>query len=82
MEWAREKIVAAGDATDRVQEEIWKAMDVLERCESTSMTVQGVYTDPSNQRAGLQAAREAIERAEKIMSETQWPTDKDYDALR
>jgi hypothetical protein len=45
------------------------------------MTVQGVYTDPSSQRAGLQAAREAIERAAKIMAKTTWPEPRDYDAL-
>jgi hypothetical protein len=31
MDWTRQKIVAAGDAIDRVQEEICKAMDALER---------------------------------------------------
>jgi hypothetical protein len=40
--------------------------------------VFGVYSEPLRQRACLAAAREAIERAEKIMQETAWPAPEDY----
>jgi hypothetical protein len=38
----------------------------------------GIYSDVYRQRAALAAAREAIERAEKIMQETAWPVPEDY----
>jgi hypothetical protein len=38
----------------------------------------GIYSDVYRQRAALAAAREAIERAEKITQETAWPVPEDY----
>jgi hypothetical protein len=38
----------------------------------------GVFSEPLRQRAALALAREAIERAEKIMQETTWPVPEDY----
>jgi hypothetical protein len=80
MESARAKINAAATATDRVGEAIVKAIDVL-GSGGSHVTVLGIYSDPYRQRAALAAAREAIERAEKIMQETQWPAPEDYDAV-
>jgi hypothetical protein len=37
-----------------------------------------VFSEPLRQRACLAVAREAIERAEKIMQETAWPAPEDY----
>jgi hypothetical protein len=76
-----EKIRLSGTATDRVQAEVWKALAALEHFDGSIMNVRGVYSDVHSERAALAAAREAIERAEKIMAEIRWPTDTDYDAV-
>jgi hypothetical protein len=72
------KIVAAGIATDRVQAEVRKALEALSGF-SSHMNAFGVFTDALHQRSALAVAREAIERAEKIMQQTAWPVPEDYE---
>ena len=70
-------IAAAVTATERVQAEVLKTFDALNGF-CSGVNAFGVFSDPCHQRASLAAAREAIERAEKIMQETAWPAPEDY----
>jgi hypothetical protein len=74
------KITAAATATDQVEAEITKALEDLNPFDGRIVNGFGIYADVYRQRAALAAAREAIERAERIMQKTVWPTDEDYDA--
>jgi hypothetical protein len=70
-------IAAAVTATERVQEEVLKTFNALTGF-CSEVNGFGVFSEPLRQRACLAAAREAIERAEKIMQETAWPASEDY----
>jgi hypothetical protein len=72
-----EKIRAAATATDRVGDEIVKAIEIL-GSGGSKVNAFGIYADPLRLRAALAAAHEVIERAERIMEETDWPTPDDY----
>ncbi len=45
------------------------------------MNVREADSDVHRERAVLAAAREALKQAERILQETQWPTDADYDTV-
>jgi hypothetical protein len=72
-------IAAAVTATERVQAEVLKTFNALTGF-CSGVNAFGVFSEPLRQRACLAAAREAIERAEKIMQNTKWPAPEDYDA--
>jgi hypothetical protein len=73
-------IAAAVTATERVQEEVLKTFNALTGF-CSEVNAFGVFSKPLHQRACLTAAREALERAEKIIADAQWPTAEDYDAV-
>jgi hypothetical protein len=75
-----EKTRLAGMATNCVLSEIDTAVGALKDRRSRVNSL-GIFTHPSNQRAELAAAREAIDRAERIMEETDWPSPEDYTEL-
>jgi hypothetical protein len=75
-----EKTRLAGMATNRVLSEIDTAVGALTDLRSDVNSL-GIFTHPLDQQATLAAAREAIERAEKIMRETAWPTQENYDGV-
>ena len=72
-------ITAAAIATARVQGHVEQALALLGEFDTGAVNTLGVYTDPWRQRTALTAAREAIDAALAVMSETAWPTDADYD---
>jgi hypothetical protein len=74
------RIAAAVAATERVQEEVLKTFNALNGF-CSEVNAFGVFCEPVRQRACLAAAREAIERAEKIMRDTAWPAPENYDAV-
>jgi hypothetical protein len=79
MEPAHARIAAAQRATDQVSDEIITALDAL-GSGGSKVNALGIFTDPQRQRAALATARAAIERAERILEETAWPTAEDSDA--
>lgn len=75
-----QKITAAVTATERVQEEVLETLNALTGFAS-HLNAFGVFSDCVRLRAGLAAARAAINRAEQIMQDTAWPAPHDYDAV-
>jgi hypothetical protein len=74
------KVRAASLVTDRGRVEVMSATEELQRI-SQSIHAFGVFQDLACPRAALATAREAIERAEKILADAQqWPTPEDYNA--
>jgi hypothetical protein len=73
-----QKIAAAVIATERVQEEVLEALNALTGFVN-HLNAFGVFSDCVHSRAGLAAARAAINRAEQIMQDTAWPVPEDYD---
>lgn len=77
------KIRAAEATTDVVQEAVGKALTVLNHgFNGRILNGWGIYTDPSQRRRDLMAARELIEGAIACMATTNWPTRSDYEAAQ
>jgi hypothetical protein len=75
------KLRAASLVTDRVRVEVMTPTGELQRI-GQSINAFGVFQDLASPRAVLATAREALERAEKILADAQqWPTPEDYDAV-
>ena len=75
------KLRAASLVTDRVRIEVMTAIEEFQRI-GQSINAFRVFQELAGPSVVLTAAREAIERAEKILADTrQWPTDEDYDAV-
>ncbi|WP_048710216.1 hypothetical protein [Microvirga massiliensis] len=70
-----------GDRNRSRQAQVWKALEALEHFEGSIMNVREADSDVHRERAVLAAAREALKQAERILQETQWPTDADYDTV-
>jgi hypothetical protein len=75
---ARHKIVKAKLATDAIDNDLWRPIERLKSAGATSNGA-GIYADVPRLRTALVDAAEAIARAQKIVRETDWPTDHDYD---
>ena len=72
------RIRAAAKATDEVDAALDRVCAMLEHYRDRNAL--RVYAHPYALRAHLAEAREAIARAEEIVRQTPWPTDKDYDS--
>jgi len=76
-----EKINKAGSATSDVQAQVRQALSALDGSNGGGVNGFGVYADVSLQRSKLHEARSHIDAALKIMSDTSWPTNADYDTV-
>ena len=77
------EIDAAVRTTGKVQEEVAKAIDILQRgFNGQVVNGAGVYADPLQRRAELLIVLESIEMASRLMNETAWPVATDYEASR
>jgi hypothetical protein len=75
----QERIRAAATASDETDAAIDWARTALKHYRRRN--AEGVYSHPHALRMHLVEAHEAIQRAEKIVAETIWPTDEDYGAV-
>lgn len=75
-----EKINKAESATTEVQAQVGQALSALDAFSGRIVNGFGVYLDASLQELRLLEARNCIDAALKIMSDTAWPTDVDYDS--
>jgi hypothetical protein len=76
---AQKKVAGAVKATEAAQRHVGQALDLLQR---GPINRYGVYNDPSNERAKMHAAKDAIDAALAVMTETAWPTESDFDPPR
>lgn len=75
------KIINAASATDTIQDHVGVALDRLQHgFNGRIVNGFGVYADPSMRRNDLVEAQKAIEAALKVMRETAWPSNAEYDA--
>lgn len=74
-----DKIKSAATATDQVQTLVETALDNLHGFTGRAINGFGVYSDWSSRRNELRLTLAAIEGAIKVMRETDWPTDADFD---
>jgi hypothetical protein len=74
------KAQVAARATAEVRAHIEQAIDLLGDPESRVINALGVFMQPGDRLATLQAAKEAIDTAIAVMAKTQWPTEADYNA--
>jgi len=75
---ARAKIARAGHSVTEIDRHLWGPIERLERAGSASNGA-GIYADIPRFRSALAEAATAIADAQKIVRETDWPTDQDYD---
>ena len=75
---ARAKIARADQAVTAIDKDLWRPIERLQRAGSESNGA-GIYPDILRFRGALSEAAEAIARAQKIIRETDWPSDQDYD---
>ena len=73
------KIAFAESATVEVQKQVAEALIALGSFKSDPVNGWNVFYDVSRQRLALYDAHKSIAAALKIMSDTSWPTDADYD---
>jgi hypothetical protein len=79
MTTIREKIERAAAATDIVLDKRSEAVAALEGAFFTNG--YGVFSDRSNVRANLRDAKVAVEAALTALSECEWPTNAEYEAI-
>lgn len=77
---ARRRIERAQEATRQIDHnlDLWQAIETLQRAGGPSNGA-GIYADIPRLKSALAAAASAIARAQKIVNETEWPSDHDYD---
>jgi len=75
-----DKIARAASATVEVQARVRQALDALDGFNGRVVNGFGFYADVSRQRLHLIEARDSIVTALKVMSDTAWPTNDDYEA--
>lgn len=74
-----DEIAKAESAPTEVQAHIGRALSALGGFNGRIINGFGVYADVSRQHLKLIEARDSIAAALKIMTDTSWPTDADYD---
>jgi hypothetical protein len=76
---ARQRVQDAQKATDLIDRGgLWNSLQRLQDAGRGSNGA-GVFCDISRLKGALSEAAAEIARAQKIMAETQWPSDRDYD---
>jgi hypothetical protein len=75
---ARARIAKARAATIAIDQDLWSPIERLQRA-GESANGAGIYADVPRFRSALHEAAAAIARAQKIIRETDWPSDHDYD---
>jgi hypothetical protein len=75
---ARAKIIRAREATEAIDRDLWGPIERLQAAGSGGNGA-GIYADVYRFRGALADAAAAVARAQKIVRETDWPSDHDYD---
>lgn len=75
-----ERIAVARATTATIDDALWPAIERLQRVGRTGNGA-GIYADVAAFRKELKALAATIVAAKKLIDDTQWPTDEDYEAL-
>jgi len=74
----RDRIARAQEATAKIDRDLWRPLERLtDICKPSNGA--GIFCDIPRIKSALAEAAAAIASAQKIMNDTEWPSDRDYD---